>query len=297
MKKTISILLVCAFVLSTMLSFVSFAEVGTLDLGKTAGGELAALAGVELTEGGAALDYDGVCALYEAAAGFVDRFSEVVLPEAMAGLRLTVGAFDKGKLAALTEDAKSLSEDDLHTLYAQAMNRRLAISAVFWELVVAYLPDGAADRIVHDDMRNILAQSAAIADGDKAGTWSLADAYAVYGKGAREDFPFDNIVFIENGIVLYCDGENSGEKVISDATIYNVISAAGAEINRRLNERNVHGFHIADGEKLNAKLVVELMKFIVGEESSIDEYTADFNGSGKINAKDVVDMMKYIIGR
>ena len=39
------------------------------------------------------------------------------------------------------------------------------------------------------------------------------------------------------------------------------------------------------------------MKFIVGEESSIDEYTADFNGNGKINAKDVVDMMKYIIGR
>ncbi len=295
MKKTISILLVCAFVLSAMLSFVSFAEDGTLDLGKTAGGELAALAGVELTEGGAALDYDGACALYEAATGVVDRFSEVVLPAAMAGLKLSVGAFDDGKLAALTTDAESLSEDDLHALYAQAMNRRLAISAVFWELVVAYLPDGAADHIVHDDTRNILAQSAAIVDGDKAGTWSLADVYAEYGKGAREDFPFDNIVFIENGVVLYCDGENGEETVISDAATDNVITAAGAEINRRLNERNVHGFHIADGEKLNAKLVIELMKLIVGSESSIDDYTADFNGDGKVNAKDVRDMMKQIV--
>ena len=91
-----------------------------------------------------------------------------------------------------------------------------------------------------------------------------------------------------------------GEKALNDAmaalrNLYFVETVFPNYTNYELDDDLELICDINNDGKENARDVICIMKYLVGEDVDIVLKKADFNGDGKVNAKDVIDMMKYIV--
>ena len=324
MKKTISIMLTIAMLVSLPIIFVSFADdTGkTLDFrsekevfeetelyanGITRGGlrngsfdiaeeiSFDTLTGIDFPEGGSSIDYETACLLYDAAVKTAENYSNVIFSEAWGFENVPIShVFDEELNARIENDIDSFTKEEITDLDRQIMVNRIAVAGIFWEFVTEYLPEGAADKLV-TGVRRSSQKTIAVADIEKAGTSSIEEVYAKYHKGARDTYCFDNIVVFVDGTVIFYSADNDEELYIYDEEMFRIESILDNEYNKRLNERQIPIYNVNEDIELSSRQVVEVMKFIAGKKGVIDYNTADFNSDGKINSRDVIGMMKYIV--
>lgn len=327
MKKTISIILAILMLSSAVAVFPSFADDNgrTLDFraekdvfeqtelypnGITRGGlrddsfDIAdeigfeALTGVEFPEGGASIDAETAVKLYNAAVKTAEKYSNVIFSEAWAFENVPISdVFDDEMKLKLDNEIDAFSKDEIEDLDRQIMLNRIAVAGIFWEFVTEYLPEGAADKIVIPSERRSCLKAVAIADIEKAGTDSIDAVYSKYGKGALDIYDFNNIVVYIDGRVVFYSADDNESIDIRDAENYRLSCILDNEYSKRLNERAIPIYNINEDIVLNARQVIEVMKFLIGVNSEVGAEFADFNSDGNVNAKDVTAMMKAIVAQ
>lgn len=170
-----------------------------------------ALTGVPFPAENGRLTKQDVYAIYDAAEMICERYDRITLSDGSSfDAPEGVSPDEAGSLRANPEQ---FSPDRLSEYYSLLTRLDNAVGHVFWDMINAYLPDGAADLLVHDPKINSVITEWAILDLASSGYASKSDAREAFKGADFADYPFEILEFNEYGDIFYYPGDSGKERI------------------------------------------------------------------------------------
>ena len=183
-----------------------------LDL--TANTDLAALTDLAFPVENGRLSKDDVYALFDVAERICENYDRLILSD-QTDIEIPEALTDD-EAATILANVSYYDLETLEALHSRLEQRDRAVGYLFWDLVNAYLPEGAADLLVKNPKSNSIAREWAILDLGASGYNDKKEARSAQGDGNDYSaYTFETLEFHEDGRLWYCPGDGSMTEIFN----------------------------------------------------------------------------------